>query len=761
MILPSLDPILYSILYLVLRIFEWNKLNLFKKVQFNSGDLPFVKMTLAKPEGGSRPRSPPFPEPEDKDPQKYEGAWWQKSLSARASGSSSEASDNPRLPSSSTNPEMEMTDPSSKEPENTRASSSSPATQISEMSEPSNEAPEEPEASSSSSPQTSGKSTPKHRDSIPEKSILKKSSTAGLESRKASQGGHLPTEEERRWAADKNKIINEFAGMRLYSKERPQLDPSEDDLATPHSHSYIFGLPQSDSEEASSQEPGQAETSPEPETRESLRDLEPDKFSPESSQEQSSFDHPLERRPCQSGSSLLQPAQGGSSQQPQAKPTLWQPTKGDPSRSDSLVSPRSEHPPRSKSQTEIEADRLHGGSPPPYAESGDAQRIEIANYRFPFLEKALQVTDRLNFLAFRRPYRAVEWCDFPRMPAPIRKCCQNMLMRQWTCRIPLQGQCPASTACSHLSEVINDVASRGDSKLLVVDFCAGGGGPTPTFERLINAKRRNKGLAPIDFYMSDLYPNLGAWDALTQKSANLRSIRHPVDAAKPPAVLVSRNTEFHVRCVEGHQRPQRHSFARIFRLFNLSFHHFDDEKAKQILRSTLEESDGFAIIELQDRRIGCLLMMLLNFFFSLLVTFFWFPLASPWQSTENWDQVLLTYLLILPMVLCWDGVASCLRTREFEEVIALVGEIEEVTPRITYDAGNGPRSKCCEIREWKFTYKRELHTLPWGYVNWITGVRTVRPSAYPAEPKPPMAGLRRSTGAGPSTEAGSSSGAGK
>jgi hypothetical protein len=58
-------------------------------------------------------------------------------------------------------------------------------------------------------------------------------------------------------------------------------------------------------------------------------------------------------------------------------------------------------------------------------------------------------------------------------------------------------------------------------------------------------------------------------------------------------------------------------------LFNLSFHHFDDDTATDLLKNMMETSDGIAIIELQDRRVGCLTMMVFNIFFVWAITPFW------------------------------------------------------------------------------------------------------------------------------------------
>ncbi|KAF2786273.1 hypothetical protein K505DRAFT_260219 [Melanomma pulvis-pyrius CBS 109.77] len=338
------------------------------------------------------------------------------------------------------------------------------------------------------------------------------------------------------------------------------------------------------------------------------------------------------------------------------------------------------------------------------------------------------VLDKMNPLVSSRPYRALEWCDEENMPRAIRQCCQNMLLQNWNRRLPwIQMQSPAKTACVRLEIIVNDVAIYDEIPLNVIDFCAGSGGPTPIFEGLINGNRTRDGLAPLQFVLSDLWPNITAWEEHSKKSDNLTYIEQSVDAAHPPPIALSVNSPRGVSYADTKHDPEEKpagcSPNRIFRLFNLSFHHLGDEEARRVLRSTLVNADGIAIIELQDRRLGCMLLMALNIFLVLLVTPFWF---SPFRRQRRWQNVvhlLLTYSGILPVVLCWDGLASCLRTREFEEVMASIGEIEGVTPRITYDCENETVDKYCEINEWTFTWRRQMHTFPFGYVNWITGVR--------------------------------------
>ncbi|KAF2115603.1 hypothetical protein BDV96DRAFT_492478 [Lophiotrema nucula] len=318
-----------------------------------------------------------------------------------------------------------------------------------------------------------------------------------------------------------------------------------------------------------------------------------------------------------------------------------------------------------------------------------------------------RLLDRINVPVGRGSWRAAEWCDFEATPASIRRCCQNMLQKQWTHRIPfIQEQSPASTASTHLQTVINKVADvPGLPRLTVVDFCAGGGGPTPIFERLINDERKKKGSTPLEFRLCDLYPNTGAWEGFSKKSEHLSYIADSVDASTPPRRKSLRFTS----------QSQPESATRIFRLFNLSFHHFDDATAQEVLRSTFKDSDGFAIIELQDRRLGCLAMFFFNVFTSLILTPLWFSFK------KNKTQYALTYSGVLPFVLWWDGLASCLRTREFDDFLEIVGKVDKCVGVRAVESAEGGR--CVRWGEWTLEYKRVLHTWPFGYVNWITGTK--------------------------------------
>ena len=195
------------------------------------------------------------------------------------------------------------------------------------------------------------------------------------------------------------------------------------------------------------------------------------------------------------------------------------------------------------------------------------------------------------------------------------------------------------------------------------------------------------------------------------KSENLSFVPQAVDATNPPASVVS-------SAAAADSNSEFHSNTRIFRLYCLAFHHFPDDLARKILQSTLETSDGFAILELQDRRLGTLILMLGNFFVMFITTLWWF-----WKEPLH---LFLTYIVpIVPFIMTWDGVVSSLRTREFEEVMALIENTsgDSLKPEIVSSLDDkGRLIKSTRIGNWTFEGGREMHTWPFGYFNWVVGI---------------------------------------
>lgn len=183
---------------------------------------------------------------------------------------------------------------------------------------------------------------------------------------------------------------------------------------------------------------------------------------------------------------------------------------------------------------------------------------------------------------------------------------QSCLALAWRFRVPvLQKEAPAKHAAKLL---INQLGSSV-TDYTYVDFCAGAGGPTPWIERDLNRRlaaqrldrdgmggegqkviTRDMALGEDDgvkFVLTDLYPHIPEWERAAARSKNISFVPKPVDATNAPRDLLD-------RVVGAGGTPGGVGDKKVFRMFNLAFHHFDDDLAKLILKNTLETADGFA-----------------------------------------------------------------------------------------------------------------------------------------------------------------------
>lgn len=316
---------------------------------------------------------------------------------------------------------------------------------------------------------------------------------------------------------------------------------------------------------------------------------------------------------------------------------------------------------------------------------------------------------RLQTMTICRRYHLLEIDDQPWFPSSLRANVQAVLTLFWTFRIPvLQRLSPAELVASTIGR---ELGSR-TSEYTYVDFCSGAGGPTPQIETFLNAQlaqttKHDKASAPVQFLLTDLHPHIEAWKAAAKKSDYLSFIAEPVNAAEAPKDLLTR---------PGNASEER----RLFRLFSLAFHHFDDEIAINILENTLETADGFGIFELQDRSI-----------FSFLLVAFTGPLLfllTPFFFYNSLQHLLFTYLCpIVPFVIQFDGYISCLRTRTPEEVLALLQiAAERLAKKMkgNDDLGYEPENKGrTALNGWTFRSGSTMHTPPIGRMTWIMCTR--------------------------------------
>src|SRR6185295_17004920 len=145
--------------------------------------------------------------------------------------------------------------------------------------------------------------------------------------------------------------------------------------------------------------------------------------------------------------------------------------------------------------------------------------------------------------------------------------------------------------------------------------------------------------------LTDLYPNLRRLEhAQAEGAGAVRFSAEPVDATAVPESLAG------------------------FRLICNGFHHLPPESARACLADAVAHRRGIAIVELARRSAPSAFGMMIGTLALLAVTPFIRPVTLP--------RLLFTYLLpVVPLCTAWDGVVSCLRAYEPEELSELVGSL--------------------------------------------------------------------------------------
>ncbi|MGB8539777.1 MAG: hypothetical protein WCD57_25355 [Acidobacteriaceae bacterium] len=182
-------------------------------------------------------------------------------------------------------------------------------------------------------------------------------------------------------------------------------------------------------------------------------------------------------------------------------------------------------------------------------------------------------------------------------------------------------------------EIFRTIAACGARQ--VIDLCSGGGGPWLSR----SWRRALADHAPLTLVLTDKFPSRDL-PAKLSADPTVTSINSSVDAASVP------------RSLQG------------FRTIFCSFHHFPDTLAHAVLEDAVRAGEGFAMTEVTSRTVRACATMFLMPLFALVLT----PRMRPFR----WSRLLLTYLLpVIPFVVFWDGLVSCLRTRTPQELLHL------------------------------------------------------------------------------------------
>lgn len=211
---------------------------------------------------------------------------------------------------------------------------------------------------------------------------------------------------------------------------------------------------------------------------------------------------------------------------------------------------------------------------------------------------------------------------------------------------------PYGDILPELSEGIERSGADG-----VLDLCSGAGGPWPWLAQALE----RSGLH-ICVGLSDKFPNAAARERVGKGSAKLRYIEQPVDAARVPSELGG------------------------FRTLFTSFHHFPPAQAREILRDAALNGRGIGVFEVPGRRSLTLVLLPLVLVGDILVV--------PFLRPRPFARMVWRWLIpIVPLVLLFDGIVSCLRAYS-------PGELRELTSGVA-ESGYRWKAGCVKRGFWR------------------------------------------------------------
>src|SRR5215471_1433130 len=242
-----------------------------------------------------------------------------------------------------------------------------------------------------------------------------------------------------------------------------------------------------------------------------------------------------------------------------------------------------------------------------------------------------------RYLAMRR-VQFIELHEQPWFPSSLRDDVTDAvqfgfnLMRAYTPIAPL------------LQNVIDSTANGTDDRQSIVDMCSGGGGPWLDLSRTLRGRNAGDSTG-LQIWLTDKYPNLEAFQNISASSGNnISYYPKSVDAMNVPRALKGMRTMF------------------------TSFHHFSPEDARAILQNAVDAGESIGIFEITRRAPTAIGII----FVGVLLLFLHTPRIRPFR----WSRLLWTYLIpIIPLVLLFDGVVSCLRTYRAQELRQIVEKL--------------------------------------------------------------------------------------
>jgi hypothetical protein len=194
--------------------------------------------------------------------------------------------------------------------------------------------------------------------------------------------------------------------------------------------------------------------------------------------------------------------------------------------------------------------------------------------------------------------------------------------------------------------ILNEAVETAGAKR-IVDLCSGGGGPWLWLYRLLRVgEGQNVNGQRIEVCLTDKYPNIVAFENVRRKTeGQITFYLGFVDASSLPRDLAG------------------------FRTLFTSFHHFTPDEAVSILQNAADAGQGIGVFEAAKRDpltiLSTLLMPLADF------------LTAPFVRPFRLSRMFWTYFIpVIPFVLFFDGVISCLRAYSEKELSILAAQVK-------------------------------------------------------------------------------------
>ncbi len=237
-----------------------------------------------------------------------------------------------------------------------------------------------------------------------------------------------------------------------------------------------------------------------------------------------------------------------------------------------------------------------------------------------------------------RRVHALEWADLPAFPGVLGR-----YMSQFLAFVGALSDAPYRRFAERLA-----AALKATRQTRVLELSAGHAGPPRRLIPLLEERD-----VSVEWTHTDLVPPEAAMrEIIVSQTGAAAYVAESVDATQVPPTCGG------------------------FRVIVNAFHHLRPAQARATLADVVARGEGIAVLEVNGRSAAHLAGMLPVPLISLV--------TSPFVKPFSLLRILLCIVPVLPALILWDGVASCLRVYDPHELRELT---DGLTDNYIWDAG--------------------------------------------------------------------------